>query len=102
MTDDVLTASGSVTRTERALQLYDLALAVLGAKGSQSSSGSIAVTVYSKELLTIRYWQNKGNLEVWHGPRVLMVEQWGGTPHITSFTSGEWERELEAEANDTN
>jgi hypothetical protein len=59
MIDDVLTASGSVTRTERALQLYDLALAVLRAKGIQSSSGSIAVTVYSKELLTIRYWQNK-------------------------------------------
>jgi hypothetical protein len=58
--------------------------------GTPAAIDKIYAKLQFKELLTIRYWQNKGNLEVWHGPRVLMVEQWGGTSYGCAPCSTAW------------
>lgn len=93
--------SGEELKGTRALRLYDLALSILNVKGRSLAIGPIQVRVYRDALLTIRHWPVEGNLEVWFGRKVLAIDTWGGMPHVINYTSGEWERQLEAAVNGT-
>ena len=83
---------------ERARRLRDLAVSVMRSKGTSVAVGIATVSVYRRGALTIRYLPKHGQLEVWHGIKVLVIERREGKPHVAHYEPGIWERELEAEA----
>ena len=83
---------------ERARRLRDVAVALMRSKGTSVAVGLATVCVYRRGALTIRYWPKQGLLDVWHGNKVLVIEQREGKPHVVHYEPGTWEHELEAEA----
>ena len=83
---------------ERARRLRDLAVSVMRSKGTSVAVGLATVSVYRRGALTIRCLPRLGQLEVWHGIKVLVIERREGKPHVVHYEPGTWERELEAEA----
>jgi hypothetical protein len=83
----------------RALQLYELALSVVEAKGVPVSIGLIALREYRAASLTIHYLPKSGHLDLWYRRKVLTINRGGGgTVRVTHYVPGEWEEELEAAA----
>lgn len=99
-----------MTKRDRAVELRDLALGVVKARGTMQppSDGRPSVLAFSKEGLTVFYrtpFQKlpEGNtnlpygLDIWHAGKVLNIE-WAdhGRVDVISYKRGPWERELEA------
>ena len=82
---------------ERARRLRDLAVALMRSKGTSVAVGLATVSVYRRGALTMRYWPKQGQLEVWFGNKVLVIERREGKPHVAHYEPGIWERELETE-----
>ena len=83
-----------MTRTEHAMNLYDLALSVVRARARPRLMGSTVVREYSFGLLTIRYQPEQGSLDIWLVGRVLAVERWCGKPQLVLYAPGSWEGDL--------
>ena len=83
---------------ERARRLRDLAVSVMRSKGTSVAVGLATVSVYRRGALTIRCWPKQGQLDVWYGNKVLVIERREGKPHVAHYEPGIWEHELEAEA----
>jgi len=79
--------------TDRALKLYDLALALLRSKGKRALGDPGAVRCKYGNL-TIRFWPKQHWLDVVCIERVLTVEPFAGRPHVTLYMPGHWERRL--------
>jgi hypothetical protein len=77
----------------RALQLYQLAIALVEAKGERDGHGTMRE--YRGHGFVIRYMPTLGYLNIWHGPPVLTVDRRDGVPHVAEYTPGKWEDELE-------
>jgi hypothetical protein len=84
------------TNDIRALELYELALSLVEAKGTPVSGSTLVE--YRAGNLTIHYSAKTGHLEVWHLRKVLTVKRLPRSLMVTHFTPGEWENELEAAA----
>jgi hypothetical protein len=82
------------TNDVRALELYELALSLVEAKGTPVS-GSTLVECRAGNL-TIHYSAKTGHLEVWHLRKVLTVNRLPRSLKVSHYTPGEWEDELEA------
>jgi hypothetical protein len=83
-----------MTRTEYAMNLYDVALSVVRARARPRLIGSTVVREYSSGLLTIRYQPEQGSLDIWFVGRVLAVEKWRGKPQLIRYEPGSWEGDL--------
>ena len=100
-----------MTKRDRAIELRDLALAVVKARGTMvpPSGKRASVLTFSKDGLTVFYrtpFQQlpEGNtknlpygLDIWRGRKVMNIE-WAddGRVDVVSYRQGPWERELEA------
>ena len=82
----------------RALQLYEKAVALVGAKGAFITIGSTRLMEYRAGSLIVRYQATQGWLEVWCGGKVLSVKRNDDTLRVTRYRPGPWEQELEAAA----
>ena len=80
----------------RALELYELALSLVEAKGVLVSSSTLKE--YRAGNLTIHYVPKAGHLEVWYLRKVLAGNRLRRSLKVTHYTPGEWEDELEAAA----
>ena len=80
----------------RALELYELALSLVEAKGTPVSGSTIVECRAGK--LTIHYSAKTGRLEVWHLSKVLTVKRLPRSLKVAHYTPGEWEEELEVVA----
>ncbi len=87
-----------MTTDERGRRLRDLAVSVMRSKGTSVAVGCATVSVYRRGALTIRYLPKQGQLEIWYGIKVLVIERREGKPHVARYEPGIWEQELEAEA----
>ena len=58
---------------KRALQMYELALPLVQAKGHFVTMGVMTFKEYSTGRLSIIYMPSTGHLDVWHGRKVLAV-----------------------------
>ena len=83
----------------RALQLYELALSLVEAKGVLVTVGVTTFKEYRTGSLTIHYLPSLGRLDVWSRRKVLTIDKLGGKVRVTGFNPGEdWEDELEVAA----
>jgi len=78
--------------------LHDLALSIVRAEGTPVADGSTIVHEYRRGLLTIRYWPAQRSLDVVCIRKVLTVERWLGGLHVTLYSPGSWEQQLERAA----
>ena len=83
------------TNDIHALELYELALSLVEAKGVVSGS---TLLEYRAGNLTIHYLPTTGHLEVWYLRKVLTINRVRRTLKVTHYTPGEWEDELEGAA----
>jgi hypothetical protein len=81
---------------KRALQMYELALSLVEAKGTLVPVGFGTVMEYRTERMTIHYLPKSGHMDLWSGRKVLMIERRSGSVHVTRYIPGDWEPELEA------
>lgn len=84
------------TNDIRALELYELALSLVEAKGTPTAWSTLKD--YRVGNLTIHYSVKTGHLEVWHLRKVLTVKRLPRSLKVGHYTPGEWEDELEAAA----
>jgi hypothetical protein len=84
------------TNDIRALELYELSLSLVEAKGVLVSGSTLKE--YRTGNLNIHYLPKTGHLEVWYLRKVLMVNRVRRTLKVTHYTPGEWEENLEAAA----
>ncbi len=89
---------GDVNDEPRALQLYERAMALVGAKGAFITIGLTRLMEYRAGSLIVRYQPTAGSLEVWFSGKVLGVKRHNDTLHVTSYRPGPWEQELEKAA----
>ncbi len=80
----------------RALQLYERAMALVGAKGTFVSIGLTSLKEYRAGSLIVRCQPTAGSLEVWFNGKVLGVKRQNDMLHVTRYRPGRWEQELEA------
>ncbi len=83
---------------KRALELYELALSVVEAKGADVPVGSMAYKEYRAGTLTIIYLPTSGHLDVWHRRKVLTINRRDETLKVDYYSPGEWEEQLEEAA----
>jgi hypothetical protein len=82
----------------RALELYQVAQAVVDAKGRFVTAGLMAYKEYRREGLSVRYFPSTGHLEVWHNRNVLRVNREYGQLRVRHYVPGDWESLLEEAA----
>jgi hypothetical protein len=87
-----------MTHDARALQLYELALSQVQARGSCITVGLTRLKEYRAGSLIVRYQPTLGWLEVWAAGKVLSVKRQNDTFRVTRYRPGYWEEELEAAA----
>ena len=85
-----------MTDDARALQLYELALSQVEARGSFITVGLTRLKEYRAGSLLVRYQPTLGWLEVWAAGKVLSVKRQNDTFRVTRYRPGYWEEELEA------
>jgi hypothetical protein len=83
---------------KRALQMYELAMALVQAKGVLVTIGLMTLRECRHGMLIIRYQPNQDWLDVWSARKVLTVKRWNGSLRIVRYVPGHWEHELEAAA----
>ena len=83
----------------RALELYELALQLVEARGVAHMIGTTPFREYRTGTLTIHYHPKSSHLDVWARRKVLTVNRRDGSLKVTRYSPGEdWEAELEAAA----
>ena len=83
----------------RALEIYELALQLVEARGVAHTIGTTSFREYRTGTLTIHYHPKSGHLDVWARRKVLTVNRRDGSLKVTRYSPGEdWEAELEAAA----
>jgi hypothetical protein len=87
-----------VTDEKRALELYELALSVVEAKGVVVAVGSTPYREYRAGTLTIIYLPTSGHMDVWYRRKVLTINRRGETYKVENYSPGEWEEQLEEAA----
>jgi len=80
----------------RALELYQLALSLVEARGERVSVGQTALQEYRTDVLIVRHHPALGWLEVWAVGKVLAVRRHNQSPQVTRYRPGPWETEIEA------
>jgi hypothetical protein len=84
---------------KRALEIYELALHLVEARGVGHTIGATPFREYRTGTLTIRYLPKSGHLDIWARRKVLTVDRWHGSLKVIRYAAGEdWEDELEAAA----
>ena len=81
----------------RALHLYELALALVEARGTLVTVGLTKLQELRTGSLLLRYQTAPASLEVWSAGKVLSVKGQEQALRVTRYRPGDWERELEAE-----
>jgi hypothetical protein len=79
---------------KRALQMYELAMALVKTKGALVPISLGVLREYRAGSVTIHYLPQSGHMDVWSGRKVLKIERRAGTVHVTRYTPGDWEDEL--------
>jgi hypothetical protein len=79
----------------RALELYRLALSVVEAKGHFVTIGVMSFKEYRAADLSIVLMPTSGQLDVWHGHKVLTIRREDDMPLVMHYAPGEWEKEIE-------
>jgi hypothetical protein len=79
-----------------ALDMYELALSLVEAKGAPVPIGKGKVMEYRVGNLIIHYLPKSGHLDIWRRRKVLTIERWGGRLQVSRYAPGYWEDELEA------
>jgi hypothetical protein len=91
--------SGSVISAAaetRALELYELALRLVEARGVEHVVGVTPFREYKTRTLTIRYLPKSGHLDVWARRKVLTINRAYGSLKVARYSPGEdWEAELD-------
>jgi hypothetical protein len=87
-----------VTDEKRALELYELALSVVEAKGVVVAVGLTPYREYRAGTLTIIYLAKSGHLDVWYRRKVLAINRRSETLKVEYYSPGEWEEQLEEAA----
>jgi hypothetical protein len=87
-----------VTDEKRALELYELALSVVEAKGVIVAVGLTPYREYRAGTLTIIYLPTSGHLDVWFRRKVLTINRRDETLKVDYYSPGEWEEQLEEAA----
>ena len=83
----------------RAVEIYQLALQLVEARGVAHMIGTTSFREYRTGTLTIHYHPKSGHLDVWARRKVLTVNRRDGSLKVTRYSPGEdWEAELEAAA----
>jgi hypothetical protein len=82
-----------MTHDARALQLYELALSQVEARGSCITVGLTRLKEYRAGSLIVRYQPTLGWLEVWANGKVLSVKRQNDTFRVTRYRPGYWEEE---------
>ena len=83
----------------RALEIYELALQLVEARGVPHMIGTSAFREYRTGTLTIHYHPKSSHLDVWARRKVLTVNRRDGSLKVSRYSPGEdWEAELEAAA----
>jgi hypothetical protein len=82
----------------RALELYRLALSLVEAKGHFRTMGLMPFKEYRAAELSIVLMPKSGQLDVWHGHKVLTIRREDDMPLVMHYAPGEWEKEIEAAA----
>jgi hypothetical protein len=93
--------AGSVSSTSdaiHALEMYELALSLVQAKGAPVPVGRGTVMECRVGHLTIHYLPKSGHLDLWRRRKVLTIDRWGERLKVTRYVPGYWEDELEAAA----
>jgi len=80
----------------RALHLYELALALVEARGTLVTVGLTKLRELRTGSLLLRYQPAPASLEVWSAGKVLSVRGQDEALRVTRYRPGNWERELEA------
>lgn len=80
----------------RALHLYELALALVEARGTLVTVGLTKLRELRSGSLLLRYQPAPASLEVWSAGKVLSVRGQDEALRVTRYRPGDWERELEA------
>ena len=76
----------------RALEIYELALQLVEARGVAHTIGATPFREYRTGTLTIHYHSKSGHLDVWARRKVLTVNRWDGSLKVTRYSPGEdWE-----------
>jgi hypothetical protein len=83
--------------TKRALEMYELALSVVEAKGVVPV-GLTTYREYRAGTLTIIYLPMSGHLDVWYRRKVLTINRWYETLKVVHYSPGQWEEQLEEAA----
>jgi hypothetical protein len=78
----------TMTGTERAIWLHDLALLVVRSKGSPKLEGATTVLDYRYGMLTIQYRMGVGQLDVRFTRKVLAVERFAGSAAAIALHPG--------------
>jgi hypothetical protein len=81
---------------ERALKMYELAMALVKTNGALVPISLGMVREYRAGSVTIHYLPKSGHMDVWSGRKVLSIERLRGDVRVTRYTPGDWEEELEA------
>jgi hypothetical protein len=87
-----------MTDDARPLQIYELALSLVQAKGGLVTVGATTLWEYRGRILIIHYMPRSGHLDVWYRRKVLTINRWKGSLQVTHYGPGDWEQELEAAA----
>ena len=87
-----------MTDAPRALELYERAVTLVGAKGAFITAGTTKLMEYRAGSLIVRYEPTPGSLEVWFNGKVLRVKCRNDTLHVIRYRPGPWEQELEEAA----
>ena len=83
----------------RALEIYELALQLVEARGVEHMIGATTFREYRTGTLTIHYHPKSSHLDVWARRKVLTVNRRDGSLKVTRYSPGEdWEAELETAA----
>lgn len=80
----------------RALHLYELALALVEARGTLVTVGLTKLRELRTGSLLLRYQPAPASLEVWSAGKVLSVRGQDEALRVTRYRPGDWERELKA------
>ena len=87
-----------MTDEKRALEMYELALPLVEARGVLVTLGVTTFKEYRAGNLIIHYLPSLGRLNVWYRRKVLTIDKLGGNLLVTHYLSGDWEDQLEMAA----
>ena len=85
----------------RALEMYEIALSLVEARGVLVTVGLTSPKEYRVESLIVRYQPTPGWLEVWSVGKVLSVKRHNDVLRVHRYRPGPWEQELIAAAQST-